>query len=79
MRFEEHVGKLHHPLDLARRHRRCAVCGGAAFSWVLTIDGRSICTVCYQDVHQRLTVCESEIGGDLPWPNGISDARVTVK
>jgi hypothetical protein len=74
MRFGEHVGRLHHPLDLSRRHRRCAVCGGGGFSWVLTNDGHSICTACYRDIQPRVTGFESENGGDLPCPKGISNA-----
>ena len=78
MRFKESVRRFQHPLDLHRRHRRCAICGCGAFSWVLTNEGRSICTACYQDVRLRSTVLESDYGGDLPWSNDISDARVTV-
>ena len=77
MRFGESVGRFHHPLDLSRRHRRCAVCGGGAFSWVLTNEGRAICTACYQDVRLRETVLESDNGGDLPCPNGVSAAQAT--
>ena len=73
MRFGESVGRFQHPLDLSRPQRRCAVCGGGAFSWVLTFEGRSICTACYQDVRLRATVFESDNGGDPPWSNGISD------
>ncbi len=75
MRFGEHVGRLHHPLDLARRHRRCAVCGGGGFSWVLTNEGRSICTLCYQNVHQPAAISDSEKDGGFPWINRFSDTR----
>jgi hypothetical protein len=59
------------PRDLSRRQRRCTVCGSGAFSWILTSDGRSICTACYQDVQPRVTVFESENGGDLPPPHPV--------
>lgn len=77
MRFGEHVGRLHHPLDLSRRHRRCAVCGGGGFSWVLTNEGHSICTACYRDVQPRVTVFGLEDGQALPWSQSIKDTRAT--
>ena len=58
MRFGENVGRFQHPLDLSRRHRRQAVCGGGAFSWVLTIEGRAICMVCYQGVHHPAAISD---------------------
>jgi hypothetical protein len=79
MRFGESVGRFHRPLDRSRRHRRCTVCGGSAFSWVLTNEGRATCTVCYQDLRLREAVLEPDNGGDLPWAHGVSDARVTVE
>lgn len=77
MRFGEHVGRSQHPSDLAKRHRRCAVCGCGAFSWVLTNEGRSICTACYQNVQPRVTGFGLEDGQDLPWSQSIKDTRAT--
>jgi len=77
MRFGENVGRFRHPLDLSRWQRRCAICGGGAFSWVLTNEGHSICTACYQGVQPRVTVFESDNGGDPPCPKGVSAARAT--
>jgi hypothetical protein len=77
MRFGESVGRFQQPLDLSRRHRRCAVCGGGTYSWVLTLEGRSICTACYQDVRLRAMVLESDNGGDPPFPKGVSAALAT--
>lgn len=74
MTFGYRSADFQHRLDpLAHRHR-CAFCGGGAFSWVLTREGFSICTSCYQAIRNALPVPDSATEEGFPWPKGVSDA-----
>jgi len=64
-----------HQLDPFAHRRRCAFCGGDACSWVVSNEGRSVCTSCYQGIRNALRASDSQTEGGFPRPNGLSHAR----